>query len=111
MNQKVKLVIFWVLMIFTAVYTTESCEERLTSFIELNQTGRISIKYPKRAAKGVRAVTLIQGKKELEVNYIGYHDIFEIIELGDSIYKPSGSSIATIYKVSGDTIVYEFTCN
>jgi hypothetical protein len=102
------------LFIFGGIYffiqTQNQCTKDLVKQRSRHLSGTVAQKYLDPDNKLEPTIVLFNNKTEFKCVFFYFEKSYELMDTGDSIFKPYGSLEMTIFKKGGDTMTYRFDC-
>lgn len=111
MRSLTRLILALLLISALVLSITTNCKKQLEKTIKLKINGKIIDKYRQRYNKDLRTLTIKVDNQSIKYTYFDHQDFYDLVNIGDSVAKQSQSDLAIIYKTSGDTLRYVFSCD
>ena len=105
---KSKIRLFNLIILITLVISCNNVKNRYNEMKAGKISGIIKEKYREKWNHGSPVVKLNTGKVFGVVSWAKGSSLWEMIEIGDSIIKPSGITNLTLYKKNGESFVFIF---
>jgi hypothetical protein len=110
MKSLLRSVFVVLLFVLLMLSLNTTCKEVVSEIVESDMSGTVVKKY-RQTNKKLETVIIRTKTQSIKLAYIEFRDLYDFVEVGDSIAKPPKSDLVIIYKTSGDTLRYFFSCN